>query len=109
MAGKINPRNFVIRKHHRHDLRDWIRANFPFIEEKSTFNYGPEDFKMLEERADEIYDACRKVEEIDLRAKSSYADYYKEDWDRIRTAYEKRDFVEMAYALKTLVDAIDAE
>lgn len=99
---------FKIEMHHRYDLRSWIQKNFAFVE-KYREHYTQEEISIIERRALEIIDACRQVEEIDLRADSAYIDYYHEDWEAIRDTYQKRDFRGLAERLSILVNAIDVE
>lgn len=100
---------FEIRYHHRYELRGWLQENFPFLRRKNFLDYSDEDRSLLEERAGEIVQACIVVESIDLRARSAYVDYYKNDWKTIKTAYVKKDYKTLSDALGELLSAIDVE
>jgi hypothetical protein len=106
---KIERTRFEIKYHHRHELREWIKQNFPFVSRKGKWDLSQQEHKTLQERADEILDACRQVEERDLNANSSYIDYYKEDWQRIKQAHRDKDYTAMSEALQMLLDGIDFE
>lgn len=99
---------FKIKYHHRYELRDWLRKEFPFIDTYAN-QYSPEAISTIEERVGEIVDACRQIEEIDLRSGSAYIEYYREDWKRIKTFSKEGDYNELVRALNILVDAIDVE
>jgi len=109
LENNVKKTNFKIKYHHRYELREWLSENFPFLRTKSEFDYGEEEAKQVEGRTVEIVDACRQVEEIDLRSRSEYVDYYKQDWRAIRKFYAEKDYVKMARALNVLLDAIDVE
>ena|SRR3989338_7801279 len=104
---KMEKTGFRIKMHHRHDLRSWLEENFPFL--RKSLNYSQEDISKAAERAFEIVEACRVVEEIDLRARSAYVNYYKQDWQKIKKSYEERNYEAMCNALNILLGAIDVE
>jgi hypothetical protein len=99
--------HFTQGRHHRYDLREWVRSEFPFVE--SSLGYAPNELLILEERAPEIVEACRQIEEIDTRAGSNYVGYYAPCWTQIRGAVKKRDFQELGEALDFLLCSIDVE
>ncbi|KYK24691.1 hypothetical protein AYK26_06480 [Euryarchaeota archaeon SM23-78] len=81
---------FVLGGHHRYGLRNWLDKNFPFLRHKSFGNLNESELDLLKERASEIMNACRVVEQIDIDGGSAYVDYYKEDRQKLREAYQKK-------------------
>jgi len=104
-----NQTEFKIMHHHRYDLRDWIRDNFGFVETTFPEGYSDSDLRTLEKRADEILNACKTVETIDLRVNSAYVDYYNRDWKNIEDACNEGDYTVLGVSLSTLLGAIDVE
>lgn len=96
---------FEIKYHHRHELREWIRTNFGWVEKRHDDNKVYD----LESRAVEILDACQQVEQIDIRNRSNYVDYYANDWKRIRHAVVEKDYKRLAEDLADLLTGIDWE
>ncbi|HHE36348.1 MAG TPA: hypothetical protein ENL16_00860 [Candidatus Woesearchaeota archaeon] len=107
--NKTSRTPFEVKWHHRHDLRKWLEENFPFLREKSFLNYSSEDYALLEERAEEIVNACALVERIDIRARSDYVDYYADDWKKIKKAYADKDYRALGDALAELLISIDCQ
>ena len=97
---------FTVKYHHRHDLRSWIRENFPFVENLPLRN---EELLYLRRRASEIIEACRTVEKKDKCYGSAYVDYYSSCWKKLEEAYEAGDYQEFASGLDYLLTSIDWE
>jgi hypothetical protein len=109
MTNQTYETKFQIKYHHRYELRNWIRENFPWVEHNVGRDYLPNDLLVLEKRANEVIDACNQVEQIDLRSDSAYVDYYQNDWNSIRNAANRKDFLGLAKALDCLLAGIDWE
>jgi hypothetical protein len=99
---------FQIKHHHRYDLRDWIKDNFPFVIHYHN-RLASEQLKTLERRAQEIYTACITVRDIDRRAHSAYIDYYRRDWENIEQHVKDKNYTALAEDLTTLLAAIEVE
>ncbi len=96
---------FSYKYHHRYELRDWLKSEFPFLGR----NVKKQELPPLEQRAEEIWDACRTIRDIDISARSAYVAYYANDWKRIEKAVQDKDCKNLADSLYDLLLGIDVE
>ncbi len=54
-------------------------------------------------------DACKIVEEIDIKNSSGYVDYYKPCWEQLKNAHAVADYKEFVDALYFLLSSIEWE
>ena len=105
MASQRKP--FQIKTHHKYDFRDWVQDQFP---ELGKYRQEQVEYPDFSERFHEIHSAAMSVLDI-IMARSALLvrQYYEQDLENLRLAYQERDKLKYARHLDAFVSAIDVE
>ena len=77
---------------HEHQFYEWFEEEFPSF-------VSPEGRQVLEQRADEIVKTIDKYFTPSFMSRSSHADYFIDDLERVREAHREGDLDKLCEAL----------
>ena len=98
---------FEIKGHHRLDFKDWVKKEFPELQQYASKD---EPYAPLVERINEVHEAAILILELTMSTScAKLREYYEDDLRNLKTDYSAKDYRRYAHHLAVLVDAIDVE